>query len=136
MSGVTNNKQDGPGNLIIGEGVTVVGTLTVPGLAIINGSLEGGLQATELLVGPQGSLTGKVSVKSADIHGRTFDTLHASDFLCVRSTGVVSGAAHYGEIEIHKGGVIQGAVSPVDQDADVAQDTVDPTQAAKSEPRR
>lgn len=136
MSGVTNSKQDGPGNLIIGEGVSVVGTLTVPGLAIINGSLEGGLQATELLVGPQGSLTGKVSVQSADIHGRTFDTLHASDFLCVRSTGVVSGAAHYGEIEIHKGGVIQGAVSPVESQPAAADEAIEQGQGAKPESRR
>ncbi len=111
-------KNDAPGNLIIGEGVKVVGHLMVPGLAVINGTLEGGLQAGELLVGPQGSLSGQVSVRTADVHGRTFDTLSASEFLCVRSTGVVSGKAHYGEIEIEKGGVIQGAVGPVSgQDA-------------------
>jgi cytoskeletal protein CcmA (bactofilin family) len=71
------------------------------------------LQAGELLVGPQGSLSGQVSVRTADVHGRTYDTLSASEFLCVRSTGVVSGKAHYGEIEIEKGGVIQGSIGPV-----------------------
>ncbi len=106
-------KNDAPGNLIIGEGVKVVGHLMVPGLAVINGTLEGGLQAGELLVGPQGSLSGQVNVRTADVHGRTFDTLSASEFLCVRSTGVVSGKASYGEIEIEKGGVIQGAIGPV-----------------------
>lgn len=106
-------KNDAPGNLIIGEGVKVVGHLMVPGLAVINGTLEGGLQAGELLVGPQGSLSGQVNVRTADIHGHTYDTLSASEFLCVRSTGVVSGKANYGEIEIEKGGVIQGAVGPV-----------------------
>jgi len=111
-------KGEAPGNLTIGEGVKVVGHLTVPGLAVINGTLEGGLQASELLVGPQGTLSGQVSVRVADIHGATYETLVASEFLCVRSTGVVSGKAHYGEIEIEKGGVIQGAVGPVSgQDA-------------------
>jgi cytoskeletal protein CcmA (bactofilin family) len=106
-------KYDAPGNLIIGEGVKVVGHLMVPGMAVINGVLEGGLQAGELLVGPQGSLSGQVNVRIADVHGRTFDTLSASEFLCVRSTGIVSGKAHYGEIEIEKGGVIQGNIGPV-----------------------
>ncbi len=111
-------KYDAPGNLIIGEGVKVVGHLMVPGMAVINGILEGGLQAGELLVGPQGSLSGQVNVRTADVHGRTFDTLTASEFLCVRSTGIVSGKAHYGEIEIEKGGVIQGNIGPVSgQDA-------------------
>ncbi len=112
MSNNPSIKGDAPGNLIIGEGVKVVGHLLVPGLAVINGTLEGGLQAGELLVGPQGTLSGQVSVRTADVHGRTFDTLTASEFLCVRSTGVVSGKANYGEIEIEKGGVIQGAVGP------------------------
>ncbi len=105
-------KGEAPGNLTIGEGVKVVGHLTVPGLAVINGTLEGGLQAGELLVGPQGSLSGQVSVRVADIHGATYETLVASEFLCVRSTGVVNGQAHYGEIEIEKGGVIQGVIAP------------------------
>ena len=107
------NRGDAPGNLIIGEGVKVVGQLVVPGLAVINGTLQGELQADELLVGPKGSLSGQVRVRTADIHGTTHETLEASEFLCVRGTGRVNGQARYGEIEIEKGGVIRGAISPV-----------------------
>lgn len=109
---LSNQKGEAPGNLIIGEGVRVVGHLTVPGLAIVNGTLEGELQADELLVGAKGSLTGQVKVRTADVHGSTFDTLSATEFLCVRSTGRINGQAHYGEIEIEKGGVIQGTIAP------------------------
>jgi cytoskeletal protein CcmA (bactofilin family) len=107
------NRGDAPGNLTIGEGVKVVGQLVVPGLAVINGTLQGELQADELLVGPKGSLSGQVRVRTADIHGTTHETLEASEFLCVRGTGRVNGQARYGEIEIEKGGVIRGAISPV-----------------------
>ncbi len=107
------NRGDAPGNLTIGEGVKVVGQLVVPGLAVINGTLQGELQADELLVGPKGSLSGQVRVRTADIHGSTHETLEASEFLCVRGTGRVNGQARYGEIEIEKGGVIRGAISPV-----------------------
>lgn len=108
----SGNKGDAPGCLTIGEGVRVVGHLSVPGLAIINGVLEGELQADELLVGPKGALTGKVKVRTADVHGSTHDMLTATEFLCVRSTGRINGNANYGEIEIEKGGVIQGAIAP------------------------
>lgn len=114
------SKGDTPGNLTIGEGVKVVGHLIVPGLAIINGTLEGGLQAGELLVGPQGSLTGQVQVRTADVHGSTYDTLVASEYLCVRGTGVVNGKAYYGEIEIEKGGVVQGVIAPMGAAGDLA----------------
>ncbi|MEY2620052.1 MAG: hypothetical protein RL522_3054 [Pseudomonadota bacterium] len=119
----TNNsssKGDAPGNLTIGEGVKVVGQLVVPGLAIINGTLQGELQADELLVGPKGSLSGQVRVRTADIHGSTHETLEASEFLCVRGTGRVHGQARYGEIEIEKGGVIRGAISPCGETAQTA----------------
>ncbi|MEY4713408.1 MAG: hypothetical protein RIS88_2858 [Pseudomonadota bacterium] len=119
----TNNSSsrgDAPGNLTIGEGVKVTGQLVVPGLAVINGTLQGELQADELLVGPQGSLSGQVRVRTADIHGSTHETLEASEFLCVRATGRVNGQARYGEIEIEKGGVIRGAISPVGESAPAA----------------
>lgn len=91
----------------------MVGQFVVPGLAVINGTLQGELQADELLVGPKGSLSGQVRVRSADIHGTTHESIEASDFLCVRATGRVNGLAQYGEIEIEKGGLICGSISPV-----------------------
>lgn len=124
-------KGEAPGNLTIGEGVKVVGHLTVPGLAVINGTLEGGLQASELLVGPQGTLSGQVTVRMADIHGATYETLVASEFLCVRSTGVVNGQAHYGEIEIEKGGVIQGVIAPSSASDESVEATANAVKASK-----
>jgi cytoskeletal protein CcmA (bactofilin family) len=40
------------------------------------------------------------------------DTLLASEHLIIRSTGRVNGNASYGEIEIERGGLVQGAVLP------------------------
>ena len=132
----TNNsaKGDGPGNLTIGEGVKVVGQLVVPGLAVINGTLQGELQADELLVGPKGSLSGQVRVRTADIHGSTHETLEASEFLCVRGTGRVNGQARYGEIEIEKGGVIRGAIAPAGEAAPPAAPLALPVTAAAPAP--
>jgi len=74
------NRGDAPGNLTIGEGVKVVGQLVVPGLAVINGTLQGELQADELLVGPKGSLSGQVRVR------RTGSRLHPRSH---RASGII-----------------------------------------------
>ncbi len=100
------------GCIVVGEGVSVSGKFVVPGRAVINGSLEGELQADELLVGAQGKLVGNIKVRKADVFGEVHDTLLASEHLIIRSTGRVNGNASYGEIEIERGGLVQGAIVP------------------------
>ena len=107
-----NDRSNEAGSIVIGEGVTVSGKFVVPGRAVINGSLEGELQADELLVGAQGKLVGNVRVRKADVFGEMHDTLLASEHLIIRSTGRVNGNASYGEIEIERGGLVQGAAIP------------------------
>lgn len=107
-----NEQDQHKGSIVIGEGVTVTGSFVVPGRAVINGSLQGELQADDLLVGARGKLVGNVKVRKADIYGETHDTLQASEHLLIRSTGRISGKATYGEIEIERGGLVQGTVLP------------------------
>jgi cytoskeletal protein CcmA (bactofilin family) len=107
-----NEQDQHKGSIVIGEGVTVTGSFVVPGRAVINGSLQGELQADDLLVGARGKLVGNVKVRKAVIYGETHDTLQASEHLLIRSTGRISGKATYGEIEIERGGLVQGSVLP------------------------
>ncbi len=108
MQDQTENK----GSILIGEGVEVSGTFKVPGKAMINGSLEGELFADELTVGTKGKLRGTVSVRRADIHGESHDSITVSDHLIIRSTGQIHGLASYGKIEIERGGLITGRIAP------------------------
>ncbi len=108
MQDQTENK----GSILIGEGVEVSGTFKVPGKAMINGSLEGELFADELTVGTKGKLRGTVSVRRADIHGESHDSITVSDHLVIRSTGQIHGLASYGKIEIERGGLITGRIAP------------------------
>ncbi len=120
MASPSLNEQDqNKGSIIIGEGVVVSGTFTVPGKAVINGSLEGELTADDLLVGAKGRLVGNVKVRKADVYGETHDTLLASEHLLIRSTGKVTGKASYGQIEIERGGLVQGSIVPEGQVAEV-----------------
>lgn len=107
-----SDRNNEAGSIMIGEGVTVSGKFIVPGRAVINGSLDGELQAEELLVGAQGKIVGNVKVRRADVYGEVHDTLLASEHLIIRTSGRVNGNASYGEIEIERGGLVQGAVLP------------------------
>lgn len=107
-----NDRTNEAGCIVIGEGVTVSGKFVVPGRAIINGSLDGELQADEILVGAQGKLVGNIKVRKADVFGEVHDSLLATEHLIIRSTGRVNGNASYGEIEIERGGLVQGAIVP------------------------
>jgi cytoskeletal protein CcmA (bactofilin family) len=107
-----NDRTNEAGCIVIGEGVTVSGKFVVPGRAVINGSLDGELQADEILVGAQGKLVGNIKVRKADIFGEVHDSLLATEHLIIRSTGRVNGNASYGEIEIERGGLVQGAIVP------------------------
>jgi cytoskeletal protein CcmA (bactofilin family) len=107
-----NDRTNEAGCIVIGEGVTVSGKFVVPGRAVINGSLDGELQADEILVGAQGKLVGNIKVRKADVFGEVHDSLLATEHLIIRSTGRVNGNASYGEIEIERGGLVQGAIVP------------------------
>lgn len=103
------------GSIFIGEGVTVTGSFSIPGRAVVNGTLNGELSADELLVGEQGKLVGKIVARNADIHGQTNDTLTVRSHLVVRASGRVNGKASYGELEIERGGLVAGTIAPVDE---------------------
>ena len=104
------NPADSLESVVIGDGVVVKGAFTVPSKAVINGVIEGDLTAEEVLIGPTGRITGRVSAKLIDVRGELHNTIVSEESLIVRSTGKIVGKIHYSEIEIEKGGEIEGAL--------------------------
>jgi cytoskeletal protein CcmA (bactofilin family) len=129
MSSVSKNH----GNIVIGEGVSVVGSFEVPGLALIEGSFEGDLSADELVVGEGGRLVGRVKARQADIKGQTLQELRVSGKLVVRGSGMVSGNAMYGELEVERGGTLQGVIKPI-ADALVVEPVLEEVASAPAQP--
>jgi cytoskeletal protein CcmA (bactofilin family) len=107
-------------SVVIGDGVVVKGTFTVPAKAVINGVIEGDLTAEEVLVGPTGKITGRVSAKVLDVRGELHNTIVSEKSLIVRSTGKIAGKIQYVEIEIEKGGEIEGSLNQSGPGAPVA----------------
>src|SRR5579863_10669252 len=100
-----------PSCAYFGEGVVFKGSITAPEKIVVHGSIEGEVVARDLLVGPTGTITGKVSVDQADIQGKIFERIEAKVCLSLRRTGRIEGSTIYGEIEIEKGGVLSGEVA-------------------------
>lgn len=96
-----------------GEGVVFKGSINAPEKVVVHGTLDGEIIARDLLVGPTGTIKGKVSVDQADIQGRIFEHIEAKVCLSLRKTGRIKGSATYGDIEIEKGGVLAGNVSTI-----------------------
>jgi cytoskeletal protein CcmA (bactofilin family) len=92
----------------VGEGVKLTGNFVVPDIASISGTIEGELTAREILIGSTGILKGKVTADVVDVRGEIHDNLTANKSLFIRSTGKVIGTVQYAEIEIEKGGDLQG----------------------------
>ncbi|NDB45404.1 MAG: polymer-forming cytoskeletal protein, partial [Betaproteobacteria bacterium] len=92
-------------------GVSVKGVFFVPSKAVINGIMEGDLTAEEVLIGTTGKITGRVAAKVIDVRGQLHNTVVSEKSLIIRSTGKITGKIHYVEIEIEKGGEIEGTLT-------------------------
>ncbi len=99
------------GNLIIGEGVTFIGSISAPGKASINGSVSGEVSVTDLQIGPKGSVSGQIMAKVIDVHGQLAQNIVCHDHIMIHRSGTVSGNLDYSEIEIERGGQFKGQMT-------------------------
>ena len=102
-----------PGSLFVGDGVFMQGTMTVPGVASVDGKLQGQLTADVIAIQTNGSVDGKTTANHIKVAGSLTDTTVANRTLVVESTGVIAGSIPYAEMEIKKGGSLQGSIHKI-----------------------
>lgn len=105
------------GSLLVGEGVYMKGSMHVPGTASIDGKLEGQLSADTVFIQPNGSMDGVTTANHVRVAGALTNTTVANRTLIVESSGLISGSITYQELEIKKGGSLQGGIYKVGQQA-------------------
>ncbi len=110
------------------------GTFTVPDSASISGNVEGEITARELILTSTAVIRGKVTADIIDLRGEIYDTIVAKKSLFIRSTGKVVGTVQYAEIEIEKGGELQGTMQKIEPPPPPAYAI--PTPPDQSEPPR
>jgi len=104
---------DHKGNITIGEGVTVHGTIVAVGRALVYGTLDGAVTAREVLIGLEGRVAGRLTAEVVDISGDGPHEVTAYKSLTVRATGRVSGTIQYARLEVEPGGELDGELIPL-----------------------
>jgi len=104
---------DKEGNVMVGKGVTINGSIKLSGAIYIFGEVNGELEAQELHVGESGKVTGEIKTDIADIRGEVNNTLEVTKTLVIRDTGKVTGKVRYESIEIENGGFIDGQIEKI-----------------------
>lgn len=93
---------------VLSEGVCVKGELHFEKQLRINGCFEGSLKAKgKVIVGPNGSIKGDISLDEAEIHGKVFGNVHVNK-LHISATGHVIGDIHAHSVDIQQGAQIHG----------------------------
>ena len=123
------------GSLLVGEGVFIKGTMRVLGVASVDGKLEGELSADSVFIQQNGSMDGQTTANHVRVAGTLTDTTVANRTLVVESTGLVAGSITYQELEIKKGGSLQGGIYKVGREMPAAPArAAEPQRAAATEP--
>ena len=102
-----NNPQ---GDLYIGHGVVAKCVAIVPGRAVVNGQVDGAIDAKHIEVQEKGVLSGTTQAANIAVAGQINDVVRATDTLSIDSTGLVSGNICYGKLEVAKGGELLGTM--------------------------
>jgi len=104
-----------PGSLLVGDGVFMKGSMQVPGTASIDGKLEGELTADTVIVQNNGAMDGRTTANHVRVAGSLTNTTVANKSPAVESSGLIGGSITYNELEIKKGGQLQGSIYKVGQ---------------------
>lgn len=97
-------------DLIVGDGVKIVGEVDAPGKLELHGTIEGSLRGDDIKVGSTGVIEGSLQGKTVDLQGRVSERVVAQT-LVLRSTAIVSGSVEYQSVEIEAGAQINGTLT-------------------------
>ncbi len=96
------------------KGTHIEGSITAPSDIRIEGTLDGDLDCkAKVIIGPSGSITGKVKCITAMIEGNFEGTLTVNELLEVRESARVEGDVSYGKLKIDAGAVLLGTIKMV-----------------------
>lgn len=108
-----NRSSDNDGQLSVGPDIELNGAISSCRKLIVEGRVEGEIDAGELVIGERGTVSGTVRVTSADIEGAFSGELVIEGDLSIRSNGRVDGKIRYGRLMIESGGQITGDIQVV-----------------------
>ena len=107
----TSTVDNSKSSLMIGEGVTITGTIKANSKVTIQGTVDGDIECNSITISKSGNVKGKIKTDTITVEGKAEGEVNADDVLNIKSTGHVSGKVFYGEIQIEEGGKISGEIN-------------------------
>ena len=104
-------------SLMIGEGVTITGTIKANNEVTIQGTIDGDIECNSVTINKSGIVKGKIKTEIMTVEGKTEGEINVNYVLDIKSEGNVSGKIFYGELQIDKGGKISGEINHRDKDS-------------------
>ena len=98
-------------SLLLGEGVTITGTIKAENEVIIQGTIDGDVDCHTAIVRKTGNIKGKLKAETIKIEGKAEGEININDLLHIKSQGYVSGKVFYGSIQIDEGGKLLGEIN-------------------------
>ena len=113
----TSTVDNSKSSLMIGEGVTITGTIKANSKVTIQGAVDGDIECNSITISRSGNVKGKIKTDTITVEGKAEGEINAKDVLIIKSKGHVSGKVFYGEIQIEEGGKISGEINHRDKDS-------------------
>ena len=104
-----------PSSLMIGEGVSIVGSIKANDKVTIQGTVEGDIECLTLNVSKNGNIKGKIKSNTLIVEGMVDGEININDMINIKSDGTVSGKIYYGNIQINDGGKLIGEINHRDK---------------------
>ena len=112
-----NPKEETSNNsLMIGEGVTITGTIKANNEVTIQGTIDGDVECNCVTINKSGNVKGKIKTDTMIVEGKAEGEMNVNAVLNIKSEGHISGKVFYGEIQIEEGGKISGEINHRDND--------------------
>ena len=104
-----------PSSLMIGDGVSITGSIKAKDEVTIQGTVEGDIECLTLNVSKNGNIKGKIKSDTLIVEGKVDGEININDLINIKSDGMVSGKIYYGSIQISEGGKLIGEIDYKDK---------------------
>jgi cytoskeletal protein CcmA (bactofilin family) len=95
------------GGTVIGDGLTILGSVTAEGLVEVNGQIEGDLHCTSIIISRKAQIVGRITAERVVVDGRVEGPIQGGEVI-LKSQAHVIGDIHHQSLTIEKGAYLDG----------------------------
>ena len=110
-----NAEQNYVKSLMIGEGVSITGSIKADNQVTVQGTIDGDIDCNNVTIKNTGIVKGKIQSESMIVEGKIEGEINVNSILHIKSKGYINGKIFYGIIQIDDGGKLQGEIKLNDQ---------------------